>query len=351
MAAKIVTLDQQRKRLNISETQIQNDLVFAYFDKLPEADRDDALFRALYIGVLAMMEDRIAAFFARTQNELGTELEHLKIMFDMQKEIFFSTSVKGLDAETRVLNYLTELFSRRGITDTAVATGATAGNIDKNKSGDVLCHVEGRAEKPIAIEVKFDKGMGLGDIADKDVFTRRYDTAWSQVIEARANRGGPTGIIVFDLALTDASILKLTDSVAFIQGVGFICIVDSQAGDFTHLGIAYMLARDIVLNAKEVQLDDKMLTLIVERILFDLDRIGKIRKAVEKNVSNNLDILRTLEQSTLMMEFNRDYLNRFLRTGTLSAEDLLEFYFADDVKARYKVIEDDIEALAGKTSS
>lgn len=346
MASKIVSLDQQRQRVQIAEVEIQNELVFRYFDRVPDKDRDDTFFRALYIGVLAMMEDRLSAFLARTQNELGTELEHLKIMFDMQKEIFFKTSVKGLAAEDRVLAYLSGLFEARGITDVAEATGDVAGAIPKNKSGDVLCAVEGRKDLLIAIEVKFDKGMNLGEIDDKDVFTRRYDTAWSQIIEGTANRGARVGMIVFDRALADASILKLTDSVAFIQGVGFIAIVDSQAGDFTNLGIAYMLARDIVVNARAVELDDKILSLIVQRIIRDLERIQKIRKGVEKNITNNLEILKTLEQSMLMMEFNERYLRRFLESGTLTSQDLLEFYFADDVKDRYEVIEEEIKALA-----
>lgn len=55
---------------------------------LPEDKRDESLTRAIYIGVLAMKEDRLAAFLAKTQNELGTELEHLKQIFDLKQQLF-----------------------------------------------------------------------------------------------------------------------------------------------------------------------------------------------------------------------------------------------------------------------
>ena len=51
-------------------------------------ERATKVFRALYIGVLALMEDRISAFLAKTTNELGTELESLKMIFEMKRSCF-----------------------------------------------------------------------------------------------------------------------------------------------------------------------------------------------------------------------------------------------------------------------
>ena len=79
-----IKLNQQLKRVEIKNFEIENEIVFNYFNNLPANERDDKLFRALYIGVLAMMEDRISAFLAKTTNELGTELESLKIIFEMK---------------------------------------------------------------------------------------------------------------------------------------------------------------------------------------------------------------------------------------------------------------------------
>jgi hypothetical protein len=48
----------------------------------------------------------------------------------------------------------------------------------------------------------------------------------------------------------------------------------------------------------------------------------------------------------LSMEFSRDYLGNFLREGTLSKADLLEFYRGGDLKDRFKPIEKEIEQIA-----
>ena len=78
----IAKLDQQSKTVRFSEFEVSHELIFKYFDRLPETKRDAALTRALQIGVVALLEDRIAAFLARTENELGTELEALKLIYE-----------------------------------------------------------------------------------------------------------------------------------------------------------------------------------------------------------------------------------------------------------------------------
>ena len=66
---KIVSLDKQNRRLKIAAFELDNPLVFEFFNsKVAEADYDETLLRALYIGTLAMQEDRLAAFFAKTEN-------------------------------------------------------------------------------------------------------------------------------------------------------------------------------------------------------------------------------------------------------------------------------------------
>ena len=83
-------LNKQNKRIPINEFQLDNEIVFEYFDKkVPEKERDKTFLRALYIGVLALMEDRLSSFLDKTSNELGTELESLKKIFDMKQEVFF----------------------------------------------------------------------------------------------------------------------------------------------------------------------------------------------------------------------------------------------------------------------
>lgn len=90
-------------------------------------ERDEKLIRAIYIGVLAMMEDRISAFLSKTSNELGTELESLKLIFEMKKELFYKTTLKGMAAEEDIAKYLNTYFKDKKLKDIARLTGNEAG--------------------------------------------------------------------------------------------------------------------------------------------------------------------------------------------------------------------------------
>jgi len=79
--------------------------------------------------------------------------------------------------------------------------------------------------------------------------------------------------------------------------------------------------------------------------MLDLGSIMEIRDLVEKNIDHNKKILKQLEKSMLSMEFSRDYLGNFLKEGTLSKADLLEFYRGGDLKDRFKPIEKEIEQI------
>ena len=159
----IVTLNQKLKRIELSDKLcIDNEIVFNYFDKIPIEQRDKTLFRALYIGVLALMEDRFSAFLANTSNELGTQLENLKIIFDMKKEIFYKTAQqKGTIAESEIETSLKEYLEQRKIKDEVILTGTDSGKISRNKTGDIVCKLDG-SDKKIVIESKFDKKKSSG---------------------------------------------------------------------------------------------------------------------------------------------------------------------------------------------
>lgn len=339
---KIVNINQQNKRLEVKSFEIQNEIVFNYFNNLPETERDERLLKALYIGVLALMEDRISAFLAKTSNELGTELESLKMIFDMKKELFYKTAVKGIFAESEIIDFLNEYFSNKKMKDRAILTGNLTGNLPKNKTGDIVCEIGDNSETKIVIECKFDKSIRLGDIASKEIFGKKSDTAWSQLLEAQVNRGTLISIIVFDRALVDNSITRNIDNVIFIRGIGFISIVDSQSGDFSNLIIAYMLARDIALNAKQFEIDTDILNIIINRIIKDINEMLNIRSLIESNIETNKTILKQLEKSILLMQFNQEYLLKFLKDGKLNQKDLLDFYMGDEVKEKYKVLEKEI---------
>lgn len=340
-----LSINQKLKRIEISSFELDNEIVFNYFDNLPAAERDEKLIRAIYIGVLALMEDRISAFLSKTSNELGTELESLKMIFEMKKELFYKSTIKGVLAEDEIAEFLNQYFSDRKLKDRAVLTGNTAGNLPKNKTGDIICEIDGNSELKIAIECKFDKSVRLGDIDSKEIFTRKTDTAWSQLIEAQANRNSKVSLIVFDISLVDNSILKNFENVGFIPGIGLVAIINSQKGDYSNLAIAYMLARDIALNSREIELDKDLLNSLVNRIIKDINEVLTIKDLVQKNIDNNKSILKQLEKSLLLMEFNQEYLKKFLKDGTLSKKDLLDFYTGEDIKDKFRLVEKDINEI------
>ncbi|RUZ29383.1 MULTISPECIES: hypothetical protein [unclassified Mesorhizobium] len=342
----IVSLDQKSGRVHVSSFEIENRILFEFFNKIGIGDRDEQFHKALYIGVLALMEDRLSSFFSRTSNELGTELESLKLIFDMKKELFYRSSVKGVLAEEDIAEFLVGFLEEQRLPDRVELTGDVAGRLHRNKTGDIVCYLNGDGGRRIAIECKFDKGIRLGDIQSKDVFTRKSDTAWSQLLEAQANRDGRAGIIVFDLSLVDSSILNAIQDVRFVSAVGFVAIIDSQKGDYKNLAIAYMLARDVVLNTKEVSLDVDVLNVLLNRIIKDLVDVTSIKALVYANINNCKKIISQIEKSMLLMEFSQRYFVKFLAEGTLSKRDLLEFYAGEEVRDRFRLIEREINELA-----
>lgn len=341
----IVSLDQKSNRVQVSSFEVENKVLFEFFNKISVSERDDQFHKALYIGVLALMEDRLSSFLAKTSNELGTELESLKLIFDMKKELFYRSSVKGILAEEDIADFLIEFLTKQKLGDRVELTGNSAGHLQRNKTGDIVCHLNHDGGVRIAIECKFDKGIRLGDIQTKDVFTRKSDTAWSQLLEAQANRDGKVGIIVFDLSLVEGSILSAIQDVRFVPAIGFVAIVDSQKGDYKNLAIAYMLARDVALNSKAVALDKDVLFVIMNRIIKDLNEILSIKTLVQTNIENSKKILSQIEKSMLLMEFSQKYLVKFLAEGTLSKGDLLDFYAGEDIKDRFRLAEKEIVSL------
>ncbi len=341
----IVKLNQKLKRLEFSNFEIENDIVFNYFDHLPSEERDQKFLRATYIGVLALMEDRLSSFLAKTSNELGTELESLKIIFEMKQELFYKTAIKGSLAEDDIADFLNVFFTEQRLKDQAELSGNTVGRLSKNKTGDIVCYVNGENDLKVVIECKFDKSIRLGEIEAKDIFTRKTDTVWSQLIESAANRDGEIGLVVLDYSLIDNSVLNTIQNVRFIPAIGFVAIIDSQKGDFSNLAIAYMLARDIAINAKPIVFDKNLLAILINRLIKDLSEILKIKSLVQGNIDNNKKILSQLERSMLLMEFNQKYFSKFLNDGTLTKDDLLSFYSGDEVGEPFKLIEKEIKNI------
>lgn len=330
--------------MQIDPFEISDELVFKYFDSLPEADRESELIRAIRIGVLAKMEDRFSSFLAKTTDDLGVQLENLKLLFDMKHEVFHKTAIKGVAAENDILQFLKEYIAQRGLDDVVSHTATSKGVLKNNKTGDILAFVGGEgAGRKVVIECKFDKSIRLGEVDSVDIASKKYDTAWSQLLEASLNREANASIIVFDKTLADSSILQAVDGVMYIDGIGFVCVIDYEAGDFRNLALAYMLARGYALKRDGKNVEVQFVKMFIQRLMKDIRDVQAIESLVRTNINNNQKILKNIEKSLLSIEFDQQYLAKYMQDGFLSKKDLLEFYQREDIWARYNMLAKEIE--------
>lgn len=337
-------IDQKLKRVQVDSFEIADELVYRYFDSLPESEREAALLRAIRIGVLAIMEDRFSSFLSNTTDELAVKLENLKLLFDMKQEVFHKTAIKGVAAENDILQFLEEYIGQHNLGDVASLTGTTKGAIKNNKTGDIISYIGGdNSTRKIAIECKFDKSIKLGDIDSPDISAKKYDTAWSQLLEASVNREANAAIIVFDKTLADASIQRAVDGLAYVGNIGFICIIDYEASDYHNLAVAYNLARGLALRKDGKNVEVGFVNMLIKRLLKDIQDVQSIESLVKANILNNQKILKNIEKSRLSIEFNQKYLAKYLEDGYLSKADLLDFYQREDIRTEYKMIAKEIE--------
>lgn len=342
-------IDHKLQRIQVDSFEISDELVYRFFNSLPENERETALLRAIRIGVLATMEDRFSAFLSKTTDDLGVQLENLKLLFDMKQEIFHKTAIKGVAAENDILEFLETYIDHFHLGDVVSLSGTSKGLLKNNKTGDILAYVGGEnSGKKVAIECKFDKSIKLGDVDSLDIASNKYDTAWSQLLETTVNRGANTSIIVFDKTLADASIQRVVDGVTYIDNIGFICIIDYEASDYHNLAIAYNFARRLALRKDGKNIEVDFVNMLIQRLLKDIRDIQNIEMLVKNNIKNNLQILKNIEKSFLSIEFNQQYLMKYLEDGYLSKVDLLDFYQREEIRAKYKLISKEIESLGNE---
>jgi hypothetical protein len=262
----------------------------------------------------------------------------------MKQEVFHKTAIKGIAAENDILEFLEEYINQRGFGDVVALTGTSKGLLKNNKTGDIIAYVGGEnAGRKIAIECKFDKSVKLGNVDSTDISARKYDTAWSQLLEASVNRDANASIIVFDRTLADASIQRAVDGVIYINDIGFVCIIDYEASDYRNLAIAYNLARALALRKDGKTVDAEFVNMLILRILKDIKDVQDIRGLVQSNITNNQKILKNIEKSLMSIEFTQQYLAKYLQDGYLSKSDLLEFYQREEIRDKYKQISAEIE--------
>lgn len=319
-----IRVSQDLSRVTFQEFSSSNPLVIGYFDGLPDELRAQALERAIAIGVMALREDRIASFLASTKSELGVQLEALRLMYEQSSLAMRSAPVKGAAGELAVAQALTTFSESRSFSDSIQLIGNVAGGLPKNKTGDIICTVgDGDNAPKVVIECKLDKSIRLGDPASDGLTKGRSDTAWSQLVESRANRDAEVAIMVFSADASDRTIGAFTDSVRYIKGVGYIALIDMARGDFRPLAIAYELAREMALSKQAQNVDPEQLDMLMRKLCADLQDAAQIKGHLEAIKSGCDKALAQVDASLGQFHATRAALTSFIQNGRLDNSQLL----------------------------
>lgn len=325
-----IKVDHKRKALVFSkDTVIDNQYVYNFFSKVPENKRLDFLSKAIHIGVLALMEERFAAFLARTKNELGVELENLKQILDTQTIIFNLTAIKGKYAEKDILKIMNDYFDQRDWPDYANFAGDNEGKYKNVKTGDILCFPEGRDDLPIVLEIKFSKSLPLGDLTERDL-VKNTNNIWGQLIESKANREAKAAMIVFDTTISQDLYQKLGPT-TFIPNVGYVVFVDSQRNDFTPLLVTYNIARSFVLSNMHSKLKPEIIVKLVNKLSAEISKIDTIRGILETNIKNNQKAIDKLEAIAATLTATKEFAQA-LNEESNQVDELFYHYFTGTLK-------------------
>jgi hypothetical protein len=361
MARKAIRVIHKKKLVHFPEFSIDDPLVYEFYSKLSSNKYEESFNAMLHIGALALMEDRVAHLIDTAEKEIYPQLERFKLMFTRGQVEFTETAQKkGDKAEDVIVDVLSDFASSNGWSDEVEKSARTKGNLEGNKVGDVLATIEFTPTEGeptehtvIGLEVKFDKGVKLGDpenvnvetgdAKDKGFKASTQKTAWSQLLETKANRDSPFSIMVFDANLLSSDMSKNVSDVAYLPGIpGFIVIVDSQAGDYSNLLLVYRIARDMAIHHArgDLDVDAQVIELIVKRMLHFLGDAKKISSKVQDNtvatVKMNTEVQKLLVHAVQHAEYTEAFLKRYLSSKNLTVVDFAEFYFAHPVAEKLR---------------
>jgi hypothetical protein len=215
-----------------------------------------------------------------------------------------------------------------------IETGGVGGALDDgaNKTGDVVARVGGPDGPRLAIEVKFDKKVTLGEVDDAKHQNNRADTAWSQIVEAAANREAGLAMIVVDQGSASSSVLAAVEDVAWLEGAGLVVLVDAERGDFRNLVVAYTFARSLLLAAARPDLQPELLAVVVSRALNEVKRCLAARKHVKAIVKSAEELLKELGQSEAALESIVELLGSIDANNPLGAAELFTLHRGEDVR-------------------
>lgn len=364
MARKNIAVDKKNGLVKFPEFDSDEGLVYDLFDSIGSAKYQETFKAMLHIGALAMMEDRIEHLIDSTEKDIFPQLERFKLHFKRRKTQFEETTKKGNIAEDEIVDRLNEYAELNKWSDRIVKSGSMKGKLSPvkgpNKTGDVLATIEFTQKDPsileetiVGIEVKFEKEFPIGDPEefnvesgnsdDKGFMGSTKDTAWSQLLETKANRESPFSIIVFDEQLVSTKMKQAVNDVTYLPGIpGFIVIIDSQSGNYSNLLVTYKIAREMAIHHSRgnLDVDAGVIELIAKRILHYLGDAEKVSDKVKKHaiaaIKLNTDVQKLLQHAISHAEYTEKFLQRYLSSKKLTDVDFAEFYFAHPVAEKLR---------------
>ena len=328
-----ITINETDLTVTIEGTLILNDeLLYHVFKNIGSAEKKTEHFiAALKLGVHGLQIDEVQSFISRAEKEVDVNLSILKAI-RRTSEVREQTTQKGEILERELDQVLDEFITLNNWADSITLTGAISGALKGRKVGDLIIDVDNEKGR-LAIEVKTDKSVSLGDLKSKSK-KEIEKNSHAQLLLAVINRKAELSLIVFDSENCHADIKLLPQDITFVPTIpGIIVKIGKKTGDYAALLLAYSVARELSLVGTGV-LSSARLNMALERSCRDLDQIKKLEtylKNIEKGageVNKGVKDIRDLIGQT-MESFNRtsQLLHNSINGEVISDEEWLAFFF------------------------
>lgn len=328
-----ITINETDLTVTIEGTLILNDeLLYHVFKNIGSAEKKTEHFiAALKLGVHGLQIDEVQSFISRAEKEVDVNLSILKAI-RRTSEVREQTTQKGEILERELGQVLDEFITLNNWADSITLTGAISGALKGRKVGDLIIDVDNEKGR-LAIEVKTDKSVSLGDLKSKSK-KEIEKNSHAQLLLAVINRKAELSLIVFDSENCHADIKLLPQDITFVPTIpGIIVKIGKKTGDYAALLLAYSVARELSLVGTGV-LSSARLNMALERSCRDLDQIKKLEtylKNIEKGageVNKGVKDIRDLIGQT-MESFNRtsQLLHNSINGEVISDEEWLAFFF------------------------
>jgi hypothetical protein len=287
-----------RKVVIKGEVEIDNEIVYALFDKSPADQYDEIFERALVLGCYALQLNGTGELLNKVALDLNADLQHLKMLMDLRGLKERSAAVAGGEAELDIVDTLQAYADDHQWADEVTNTGSSVGVIARRKVGDAVIAIAG-TDRRIVVESKADKSVALGSPTTVEPLKSKTDvekkTAYGQGLTALANREADIAIIVHfednaHKTVRDAGMIQLIP-----EQPAIVVVVDRVAGRWEALLAAYSLARALCLAWDGGAERWEAVDLIIKRVARELARLQDIDSQLNRVREAAADILASLD--------------------------------------------------------